>query len=238
MRADTRFCPGMAFPPGGSTWIRSGRSRIDTSAASTAPPGSERQQAQPGLGRDDCASLAPFDKPATQHVGAADELGDESAGRALVYFGRSADLLDPAVRQDGNAVGQRQSLGLVVRDVDRGLAEPALQIAQFLAHLDPQFEVEVGQRLVKHQDARLEHQRAGDRHALLLSPGQLRRETGRHPGKIDKLQYAADPAGDLRLAEPAQPQPERDVVEHRQVRKERVILEDKTDVAAVRQLVV
>jgi len=238
MRADTRFCPGMAFPPGGSTWIRSGRSRIDTSAASTAPPGSERQQAQPGLGRDDCASLAPFDKPATQHVGAADELGDESAGRALVYFGRSADLLDPAVRQDGNAVRQGQSLGLVVRNVDRGLAKPALQIAQLLAHLNPQLEVEVGQRLVEHQDARFEHQRAGDRHTLLLTRGKLRRKSGRHPDEIDKLQHAADPVGDRRFAEPAQTQPERDVVEHRQMRKQCVILENKADVAAVRRLLV
>ena len=87
----------------------------------------------------------------------------------LVDFARRADLLDPAVRQDGDAVRQGQSLGLVVRDIDRGLAEPALQIAQLLAHLDPQLEVEVGQRLVEHQDPRLEHQRAGDRHALLLA---------------------------------------------------------------------
>ena len=133
---------------------------------------------------------------------------------------------------------KRQSLGLVVRDIDRGLAEPALQVAQFLAHLDAQLEVEVGQRLVEHQDARLEHQRAGDRHALLLAAGQLRREARRHPGEIDKLQDAADPAGDLRLAEPAQPQPERDVVEYRQMRKQRVILENEADVAAVRRLVV
>jgi hypothetical protein len=86
-------------------------------------------QPQPSRGRDDRAGLAPFDNPAPQHVGAADKLGDKGAGRVLVYFGRSADLLDPAVRQDGNAVRQGQSLGLVVRDINRGLAQPALQIA-------------------------------------------------------------------------------------------------------------
>jgi hypothetical protein len=43
----------------------------------------------------------------------------------------------------------------------------------------------------------------GDRHALLLTPGQLSRETGRHPGEINKLQHAADPVAYLCLAEPA-----------------------------------
>ena len=47
----------------------------------------------------------------------------------LVDLAGRADLLDPAVRQHGDAVGQRQGLGLVVGDIDRGLAEPALQIA-------------------------------------------------------------------------------------------------------------
>jgi hypothetical protein len=142
------------------------------------------------------------------------------------------------VRQDGNAVRQGQSFGLVVRDIDGGLAEPALQTAQLLAHLDPQLEVEVGQRLVEHQDARLEHQRAGDRYALLLTPRQLRRESRRHPGEIDKLQHAADPVGDLRFAEPAQAQPECDIVKHRQMRKQRIILKNEADVAAVRRFVV
>ena len=54
----------------------------------------------------------------------------------------------------------------------------------------------------------------------------------------DKLQHAADPVGDRRFAEPAQTQPERDVVEHRQMRKQCVILENKADVAAVRRLLV
>src|ERR1700736_4098104 len=58
------------------------------------------------------------------------------------------------------------------------------------------------------------------------------------PGEIDKLQHAADPVGDLRFAEPAQAQPECDIVEHREMRKQRVILENEADVPAVRRLVV
>jgi hypothetical protein len=71
-----------------------------------------------------------------------------------------------------------------------------------------------------------------------LPPRQLYRKSRRHPGEIDKLQHAADPVGDLRFAEPAQAQPECDIVEHREMRKQRVILEHEPDIAAVRRLVV
>jgi hypothetical protein len=43
-------------------------------------------QPQSGLGGDNRAGLAPFDNPASQHVGAADELGDEGTGRARSYI--------------------------------------------------------------------------------------------------------------------------------------------------------
>src|SRR6202011_4647401 len=48
----------------------------------------------------------------------------------------------------------------------------------------------------------------------------------------------ADPVDDLRFAEPAQAQPECDIVKHRQMRKECVILKNEADVAAVRRFVV
>jgi hypothetical protein len=73
------------------------------------------------------------------------ELPMNSATKALA--GRSyipAGVPICSIRQDGNAVRQGQSLSLVVRDIDGGLAESALQTAQLLAHLDPQLEVEVG----------------------------------------------------------------------------------------------
>ncbi len=171
-------------------------------------------------------------------VRAADEIGDEGARRPLVDLARRADLLDPALRQDGDAVGQGERLGLIVGDVDGRLAEPPLQVAQLVAHLDAQLEVQVGQRLVEQEQARLQDQGPSDGDALLLPARELGRVAIRHVRQIDELQHLADPAPDLRLPDLAQTQAERDVVEHRQVGKQRVALEHETDVTAVRGPVV
>jgi hypothetical protein len=51
-----------------------------------------------------------------------------------------------------------------------------LQRADLLAHLAAQARVEVGQRLVEQQHRRLQHQRARQRHALLLAAGEFARQ--------------------------------------------------------------
>ncbi len=58
------------------------------------------------------------------HRGAADEAGYEHVGGRLVDLARGADLSDTAGVHDDDAVGERHRLDLVVRDIDRGDAEP------------------------------------------------------------------------------------------------------------------
>jgi hypothetical protein len=70
--------------------------------------------------------------------------------------------------QQHHLVGHAHGLGLVVRDVDDGELQPLLQLAQLAAHLLAQLGVQVGQRLVHQAHRRLRHQRACQRHALLL----------------------------------------------------------------------
>ena len=103
-------------------------------------------------------------KPATRPVG----------GVTIDLLGRP-DLLDAAAIHHHHAVGQRHRLGLIVRDIERGHAEPLLDRAELVAHLHAQLGVEIAQRLVEQQHLRLEHQRARDRDALLLAAGQRRR---------------------------------------------------------------
>ena len=89
---------------------------------------------------------------------------------------RGVELLDDAGVHDGDPVGERQRLDLVVRDVDhRRLAEPLVQPLQLDAQLGAELGVEIGQRLVEEEDIDVAHQRAADRDALALAAGELRR---------------------------------------------------------------
>ena len=115
------------------------------------------------------------------------------AGRGtVVYFVRSAELLDLAVVEDGDAVGHRQRLGLIMRDEDDGQAQPAVQLANVELHLLAQLLVERAERLVHQHDLRLEYERAGERDALLLSAGKLRGPAVRERAELHHVERALD----------------------------------------------
>ena len=87
----------------------------------------------------------------------------------------------------------RQRFALIVRDIDRGELEFALQALELEPHALAQLGVEIRQRLVEQQELRLHHQRARERKPLLLAAGELggvalgefielhRREHAHHP---------------------------------------------------------
>ena len=113
--------------------------------------------------RDDC-----LEEVRTTH-----EAGDERVGGTIVDRGRRVDLHETPAAHDGDAVAERQRLVLVVRDQQRRDALVALQRADLVAQRDARPGVERGQRLVEQERARLEHQRACERHTLLLAARKL-----------------------------------------------------------------
>jgi hypothetical protein len=62
-----------------------------------------------------------------------------------------------------------------VRDVNEGRGEPPVELGDLGAHVDAQFRIEVGQRLVHQEHARLAHHGPPEGDALLLATGQLPR---------------------------------------------------------------
>ena len=112
---------------------------------------------------------------AVKQIDVAEEVEDERRGRLIVDLVGRADLLDPPLVHHHDAVGHFERLFLVVGDEDAGdvqlVVQPAQPAAQLLAHLG----VERAERLVEQQHARLDRQRARQRHALALAAGELRR---------------------------------------------------------------
>ena len=93
----------------------------------------------------------------------------------VVDLARVAGLLDVRVVHDDDLVGDVHRLLLVVRDEDGRdvllLVQPAQPDAQLLAD----GRVERAERLVEQQHARLDRERARERHALALAARELRR---------------------------------------------------------------
>ena len=101
---------------------------------------------------------------------------------------RRADLLQDALVHDGDPVGERHRLDLVVGDVDRGRAVLDVQPLQFGAHVLAQLGVERADRLVHQQRLRPAHQRPADRDALHVAARQRRRPS------VEQMLDAAAPA--------------------------------------------
>ena len=165
------------------------------------------------------------------HRRRADEAGDVDRHRPGEDLARRADLDDAAVHEDGDAVGERHRLFLVVGDVDGGDAERALQLAQLEAGLEAQLGVEVGERLVEQEQARLANDRARQRDALLLAAGELARRSLQQVADADLGGRPGDGAADLVARDADHLQREADVLLDRHVRIERVALEHHRDVA-------
>src|SRR5215470_15774753 len=180
--------------------------------------------------------LGPYGHPAAvafDEVGDADEPGHERRPRPLVYLDRGADLLDAALIQHRDAIAHRQRLLLVVRHVDEGDADLALHPQQLELHLLAELEIERAERLVQQQHLRLVDDRAGQRDALALAAGELRRLARAEPGQPYHLQGAVHLLAPLGPGHAADAQAVLDVPPDRHVREQRVVLEHRVDVAGV-----
>jgi hypothetical protein len=143
------------------------RTRDDPDATTRRPAGPHERQIDPTAHPENRRSLGGHDVGA-ENIGGPDEVGHERGRRPVVDLPRTAHLLDASLPHDDDAVGHAQGLFLVVRDVDRRQAEPALERSDLHPHLDAQPGVQVAQRLIEEEHPRLIDQRPRERHALLL----------------------------------------------------------------------
>ena len=96
-------------------------------------------------------------------------------GRPLVEVLAGAELLDPAVVEDGDPVAHHQRLLLVVRHVDHGRAQLPADAQDLQLERLAQLLVERAERLVHEQQPRPEDDRPRERDPLLLAARQLAR---------------------------------------------------------------
>ena len=120
-------------------------------------------------------------------------------------------------------------------DVDERDAHLALQPLQLVPHLLAQLQVQRGQRLVEEQHGRAIHERARERDALLLPAGQLIWTPLLAAVEPHHTQRRRDRGADVGTRAPAHSQAKSNVLLDGHVGKERVLLEHRVDVAAMRR---
>ena len=168
-----------------------------------------------------------------QRHGLADEGNDKRRGGAVVKLLGRADLLDAALVQNDDAIGEFHRLVLVMSDENRGepgfLMDFAQPAAQILSHAG----VKRAERLVEQQHARLDGERAGERHALALAARKLRRIASAEPIELHQLQQFRHARGDLGARRTrcsrTRVEAEGDIVGHGHMLEQRVVLENEAD---------
>ena len=134
-------------------------------------------------------------------------------------------LDDAAVVQDGDDVGERQRLFLVVRDEHHGRAERGEQLLDLSAQAVAQARVQRRERLVEQDQPRLRRERAGDGHTLLLAAGELVGTALAEAAEADQVEQLVDRRA---AAAPAR-EPEADVLGDGQVGEEQAVLRHVAD---------
>ncbi|SUB69170.1 Uncharacterised protein [Pluralibacter gergoviae] len=106
-----------------------------------------------------------------------------------------------------------------------------MQARDLNAHLHPQRGVEVGERLIEQEDARLGHQRAADSDALALTAGERFRLAVQQVRQLQHFRHLIHPLLDKIFFRPGQLEAKRHIFRHRQVRIEGVGLKHHADAA-------
>ena len=163
-----------------------------------------------------------------------DEAGDEHVGRTVEAVLRRGALLQDPVLEDGDAVGHRHRLDLVVGDVHRRDAETMLDLLDLGPRLHAELGIEVRQRLVHQEHRRVAHDRSSHRHTLTLPTRQVGRLAVEVLGEVQEPRRLLHAFLDLCLGRLLQFEMEPDVVADRHVRVQRIVLEDHRDVAISR----
>ena len=132
------------------------------------------------------------DEDVADRLSVADERHHELARGLVVELARAADLLELAVVDHGDLVGDLHRLVLVVGDEDRRHVDDVVQLAQPLAQLRANASVEGAERLVEQEHLRLGRERAGEAHALPLAARELSRIAVAEALQLDEVQELVD----------------------------------------------
>ena len=174
---------------------------------------------------DACRAVSGHATLAVQEVGAG-EGGDEGIGGPGHEVGRRSDLAKASLHDHPDLVGERGRVLEVVRDEQRRDLETGEELLQLESHLDLRVSVEGRERLVEQEDLGVTRERARERDPLALAAREAARQRVLEMRDLEALEVL------VRRVAPGV----LDVLAHRQVGEERVVLEDEPHATPLRRL--
>ena len=149
---------------------------------------------------------------------------------------RAAPKATSSVAHDADVVGERQRLGLIMRDIKHGeRRQVAMEPRELVEHRAADLRVERGKRLVEKQHLRPNGKSTRDRHALLLAPRKLARIALRVSFHADEAQAFRHALAHHGLARAPGPEAEGDILLGQHMWKQGVVLHHHADIAGVRR---
>ncbi len=131
--------------------------------------------------------------------------------------------------EDHDVVGQVQRVGVLMRHHDGGEVQLLEDLTEFPHNLSSGLDVEGREGLVQQEQPGTQGQRSGDGYSLLLTAGELSRPAVVVADQVGLCQCLGHPTSDLALGDSLHFQPEGDVVVHREMRKQGIVLEYVAD---------
>ncbi len=154
------------------------------------------------------------------------------------YLIRRISLFNIPLTHHHYTIGYFGRLFLVVGHEHAGEFQLFMQLTQPATQLFTHLRIQRAKRFIKQQNLRFYSQRARQRHALFLAAGKLCRITICQMSKLHHLQqfchFRFDGCGIRALATWQHRQAKSDIVEHRHMTEQRVMLEHETDLAIAR----
>ena len=114
-------------------------------------------------------AVAPDPDREEVHGRAPDEAGDEHIDRVMVEGVGRVHLLDITIFHDDDPVTHGHGLDLVVGYIYKGCLEPLVELEDVNPGLDPEFGVQVGERLVHQEGLGLADDRPAEGDTLALA---------------------------------------------------------------------
>ena len=183
---------------------------------------------EPRLERRACGRTGSTGHRAGEHRARPDEPRHErGVGEAEYLLGR-AGLGNRAVGQHRHEVAKPEGVIKVVGHLERRGALPLVQRAQLTPKGVAHRGIHRGERFIEQEDARPRGQGPGQRHPLLLAAAESPHAALQKRHDAEHFGQRFDPRGALRLRHPLVPESVADVLSHRKMGEEVVVLVDES----------